>query len=208
MSAISTAGFTQPRGRGRDRDAGRGKDRAMHRPEDRRTVRVPVVMPLVEVDVDHRGLLTVTLDHEPRPTEAALTREGLKPLLVEIANEIGTPVRVEVREADRSTFTDIVTPTPPTILTPTTAAPTNPHTDDRDAVDALATCDRRLGDVTGAGFLPDEEVAVAVVVAHQVAGSDGTARLHLPPALLEAHPGLLVLLGSRSQVVVIAGGAA
>ena len=49
---------------------------------------------------------------------------------------------------------------------------------------------------------------MAVVVAHQVASTDGTARLRLPPALLEAHPGLVVLMGKRSGAVAVSGGSA
>ncbi len=63
-----------------------------------------------------------------------------------------------------------------------------------------------IGEVTDDGLLPDEEVAVAVVVAHQVASTDGTARLRLPPALLESHPGLVVFVGKRSGTVMVSGG--
>ena len=65
-----------------------------------------------------------------------------------------------------------------------------------------------IGEVAGEGFLAGEEVVVAVVVAHQVASTDGTARLRLPPALLEAHPGLVVFMGKRSGTVAVSGGAA
>jgi hypothetical protein len=63
-----------------------------------------------------------------------------------------------------------------------------------------------IGEVSGGGFLAGEEVAVAVVVAHQVASTDGTARLRLPPALLEAHPGLLVFMGRKSGTVMVSAG--
>ena len=109
-----------------------------------------------------------------------------------IAGDLGTAVRVEVREEDKSTFTDIVTPERPKLrmIKPEREATTT------------------IGEVAGGGFLPDEEVAVAVVVAHQVASDDGTARLRLPPALLEAHPGLVVFMGKRSGTVLVSGGAA
>jgi hypothetical protein len=63
------------------------------------------------------------------------------------------------------------------------------------------------GEIGGGGFFPDEEVAVAVVVAHQVAGSDGTARLRLPPALLAERPGVVFLLGRTSGTVAVNGAA-
>lgn len=160
--------------------------------DDRQTVRVPVVMPLVEVNVDKQGYLSVTLDREPYCADRSLTRNDLKRVLDDIAVDLETAVRVEVREADESSFTDIVTPgyRRLQVIPPAREATTS------------------VGEVAGNGFLPNEEVAVAVVVSHQVADTDGTARLHLPPALLEAHPGLVVLLGKESGTVTISGGAA
>jgi hypothetical protein len=171
---------------------------APYRREDRQTMRVPVVMPLVEVDVDKEGFLTVTLDREPYSADGSLTRDDLKCVLDDIAADLGTAVRVEVREADRSTFTDIVTPEGPREQKVRLLQPVHATTS--------------VGEVAGAGFMPNEEVAVAVVVAHQVASTDGTARLRLPPALLEAHPGLVVFMGKRSGTVMVSasvdGGAA
>jgi hypothetical protein len=163
---------------------------ATYRRDDRQSVRVPVVMPLVEVTVDKKGYLTVTLDREPYSAEGSLTRDDLKRVVGDIAADLGTAVRVEVHEADKSTFTDIVTPDRPKLRMVRTV---------REA---------SVGEVAGDGFLPNEEVAVAVVVAHQVASTDGSARLRLPPALLEAHPGLVVFMGKESGTVMISGGAA
>ena len=83
---------------------------APYRRDDRQTMRVPVVMPLVEVDVDEDGFLTVTLDREPYSADGSLSRHDLKRVLDDIAADLGTAVRVEVHEADTSTFTDIITP--------------------------------------------------------------------------------------------------
>lgn len=163
-----------------------------YRRDDRQTVRVPVVMPLVEVDVDDQGYLTVTLDREPYSADRSLTRNDLKRVLDDIAADLDTPVRVEVREADHSSFTDIVTPRRPRVQ----------------VVASARKATSSVGEVAGDGFLPNEEVAVAVVVAHQVASTDGTARLRLPPALIEAHPGLVVLMGKKSGTVMLSGGAA
>ena len=165
---------------------------ATYRRDDRQAIRVPVVMPLVEVTVDKRGYLNVTLDHEPYSADGALNRDDLSGVLDNIAADLGTPVRVEVHETDDSTFTDIVTPARPKL-----------H-----MIKALAEAPPSVGVVAGNGFLPNEEVAVAVVVAHQFAGTDGTARLRLPPALIEAHPGLVVLMGMKSGTVMASGGAA
>lgn len=164
---------------------------APYRREDRQAMRVPVVMPLVEVDVDKQGFLTITLDREPYSADGSLTRDDLKRVLDDIAADLRTAVRVEVREADKSTFTDIVTPERPKLRT----------------LQPVREATTSVGEVAGEGFTPNEEVAVAVVVAHQVASTDGSARLRLPPALLEAHPGLVVLMGKKSGTVMVSGGA-
>lgn len=165
---------------------------APYRRDDRSTVRVPVVMPLVAVTIDQEGLLSVLLDREPYSADGALQRDDLKQVLDDIATDLRAPIRVEVHEADGSTFTDIVTPD-------------RPHPNVVRPIEQTTTS---MGDVTGGGFLPNEEVAVAVVVAHLVASPDGAARLRLPPALLETHPGTVVLMGQKSGNVTISGGAA
>ncbi|CUR58151.1 conserved hypothetical protein [metagenome] len=162
---------------------------ATYRRDDRSTMRVPVVMPLVEVTIDKEGFLSVQLDREPYSADGTLQRDDLKGVLEDIAADLGTPIRVEVHEADDSTFTDIMTP-------------------DRPKLRAVRPATASIGEVTGDGFLPNEDVAIAVVVAHQVASTDGTARLRLPPALLEAHPGLVILMGQKSGTVMVSGGAA
>lgn len=163
---------------------------APYRRDDRQTIRVPVVMPLVEVDVDTKGFVTVTLNREPYSADESLTRDDLKSVLHYIAADLGTAVRVEVHEADKSTFTDIVAPERPELR----------------MVRPIREAAMSVGQLSGDGFLPNEEVAVAVVVGHQIAGNDGTARLRLPPALLEAHPGLVVFMGQESGTVTVSAG--
>jgi hypothetical protein len=165
---------------------------APYRRDDRASLRVPVVMPLVEVTVDEDGCLDVTLDHEPYSADGALHREDLQRVLDDIAADLGTPLRAEVHEAIGTSFTDIITPS---------RATPRP-------VERVRTAMSKVGEVAGDGFLPNEDVAVAVVVAHQVASDDGTARLRLPPALLAAHPGLVVLMGRTSGTVMVSEGAA
>lgn len=165
---------------------------APYRRDDRASLGVPVVMPLVEVTVDQEGCLNVLLEREPYAADGALRRADLEKVLADVAADLGTPVRVEVHEADGVTFTDIVTPSVPA------GRP----------LGRFKSATTSVGEVTGDGFTPNEEVAIAVVVAHQVASIDGTARLRLPPALLAAHPGLVVLMGQTSGTVMVSGGAA
>ena len=66
---------------------------------------------------------TVTLDREPYSADGALQRDDLQRLVDGIASDLGTPVRVEVHEADGSTFTDIITPRASSSRRPSAAGP-------------------------------------------------------------------------------------
>jgi hypothetical protein len=61
--------------------------------------------------------------------------------------------------------------------------------------------------ISGGGFNAGEQVDVCIVVAQQIAGSDGTAQLRLPPAVVAAHP-RMVLVGRTSGAVATSEGAA
>lgn len=147
-------------------------------------MKIPVVLSVVHVAIDAEGVMTVDVDGVPRDSERRRTRGDLCALIDEITADLGAPVRVEVREADGSTYADIATP--PNSLAPaaTEPSPTPPSP-------AL----------TGAGFQPGEEVALAYVVVRQNADAAGNAALNLPPALLAATRGGLVLLGMTSRTV-------
>ena len=147
-------------------------------------MKIPVVLSVVHVAIDAEGVMTVDVDGVPRDSERRRTRGDLCALIDEITADLGAPVRVEVREADGSTYADIATP--PISLAPaaTEPSPTPPSP-------ALA----------GAGFQPGEEVALAYVVVRQNADAAGNAALNLPPALLAATRGGLVLLGMTSRTV-------
>lgn len=161
-------------------------------PEDQSpsTARItgPVVVPVVEFTVHADGSMTVTVDgapHTPPPFAPAWRRESFPAILDDLAARHATPLRVHVREADGSTFTDIITPPRPR----TTAQPWN-HDQDQAVASAVApppggAVPAVLHQVTGAGFVPGEDVAVAIIHAHSDAGSDGTARALLTPEQLE-----------------------
>lgn len=152
-----------------------------------RSRRVPVVLPLVEVDVDETGMIQVHLDREPYRSSEALYREDLSNVLNAITIDLGTPARVEIREPDGSTFTDIVTPAP--------AVPES---------QSEVTPEFRPEPFNG-GFIPGEKIAVAVVVAHQLATADGTAQLRLPAALIADRPSVVLFGRSSGTLIVDAG---
>ncbi|CUR54288.1 hypothetical protein [Nocardioides sp.] len=157
-------------------------------------LRVPVTLPLVEVHVDTDGVLSILINREPYVTDRPLMRDDLRQALTRIADDLQSPVKVEIHEQGETVFTDIVIPG----VQPDEAPLPNPE---------FPTI-LSPGEVAGDGFLPDEDVAVAVVVAHQVASPDGTARLRLPTALLAGRPGIVVLLGRTSGAIAVSGSTA
>ena len=157
-------------------------------------MRVPVLMPLVEVSVDEDGHLTVLLDREPYCADGVLRRADVRRVIDEIAADLGTPVRVEVHEADDSTFTDIILSSE--------QAPTPAPAAERDVREARGSAFA----ISGEGFTAGEQVEVCVVVARQIADKDGMAQLRLPPALLADHPSV-VLVGRSSGAVALSDGA-
>ena len=147
-------------------------------------MKIPVVLSVVHVAIDADGVMAVDVDGVPRDSEQSRTRGDLRAVIDEITSDLGAPVRVEVREADGSTYADIATP-------PESSAPAAAEPSPTPAAPALA----------GAGFQPGEEVALAYVVVRQNADAEGNASLNLPPALLAATRGGLVLLGMSSRTV-------
>ena len=76
-------------------------------------MKIPVVLSVVHVAIDADGVLAVDVDGVPHGSEQTRTRGDLRAVIDEITSDLGAPVRVEVREADGSTFTDVATPPAP-----------------------------------------------------------------------------------------------
>ncbi|MCB0909321.1 MAG: hypothetical protein KDB63_19630 [Nocardioidaceae bacterium] len=150
-------------------------------------MRIPSVLSIVDVSVSADGLLGVEVDGEPYAADRPLGRPHLRSVLDEITGALGEPVRVEVREADGTTYVDIATPRD-------LQEPPEPPDAERPA--AMSR---------GAGFAPGEEVAIAFVLARQTADADGNADVRLPPALLASRRGGLLLVGMTSHVVADLG---
>lgn len=155
---------------------------------------VPVVLPHVVMTIAQDGTMTVTVDgvvHEPEAFAPPWRREDFAHVLDQLTDQHRSPVRVEVRETDGSVFTDIITPgkrrpTPPS----EPAAPAAPA--------------RELAVLHGEGFVPGEDVAIAVVIAHSDAAPDGTARALLDPDQLATSPTReVILLGRVSGTLTI-----
>lgn len=147
-------------------------------------MKIPVVLPTVHVHVEEDGVLRIDVDGEPHGTDSPLSRGDLRGVLDQITTAMDCAVRIDVTEADGTTYADIAIPpeqNPVTHSAPTTYVDTP--------------------GISGTGFTPGEEIAIAYVIARQTADGDGSAALHLPPALLAATRDGLLLLGMTSRVI-------
>ena len=133
---------------------------------------VQAVLPNVRVIVTDTGILDVTVDGAAFPPlpRGEWTRGSFADLLDAVTKDRTIAVRIEVREADGSVFTDLIHPrkrtrTPEPEPEPPAITEQPPR---RRKTPALV-------EVTADGYLPGEDVAVAVIVAHTDA-SGGTAR--------------------------------
>lgn len=149
-----------------------------------------MVLPQAVVTVDDSGHARIAvenidcqaIDCPDRP----IGRGEMGVVLAGIAEQIGGPVRVEVREPDGSRYADI--------LQPRTPAPDPDSEHERDEPDEAPL-------LWGEGFLPDETVLVAVVVATVQAQPDGSASLAALPGPVRSG-GEVILFGGASGRVV------
>jgi hypothetical protein len=147
-------------------------------------MKIPIVLSAVHVDISADGNVVVAVDGEPYAVDRSLGRADLPSVLDEITAGLGTAVRVEVREGDGTTYSDLASPPqaagedPPEAATPTSQSGVN-----------------------GRGFQPGEEVAVAYVLCTQTAGADGKTTVHLPPTLLTRPGHRVVLIGMSSAAM-------
>lgn len=159
----------------------RGNDK-----QDHEQTPVPIVLPHVVVEVAENGTMTVTVDgtvYEPEPFAPPWRRESFAHVLDRLTERHHCPLRVEVHEADGTTFTDIITPGKRRL------SPPEPTAAQREIPELLV---RR-----GEGFAPGEDVAIAIVVAHGDAAPDGAMRAVLTADQLAASPTREVILFGR-----------
>jgi hypothetical protein len=128
---------------------------------------LPVSIPVVVAEAGADGRLTITVDGVPFTPEP-IGRAAFGSLLEEIIRKRGTALRVQVQESDGTVYTDLLTPPGKDVPTPSKADPS--------AGKAVAAGGPGLLEVTGEGFVPGEEVAVAPILIHSSARSDGRVR--------------------------------
>lgn len=157
---------------------------------------VPVTLPLVVATVQVSGSIQVTVDGVLL-VEGPIDRDDLVRVLSAIADDAGTPIRAEIREADGREFADIITPParrcrfapPPDAPAPVPGPGPGPL----------------LVEVFGEGFVPGEDVAVLLVASRTSASGTGRARAVLEQAKVPGGAGDVVLFGEISGTIVRQG---
>ena len=154
----------------------------------------PVELPHALVTVAEDGTLTATVDGTPFPSPdgSAWTRATFGPLMDAITKDRTIAVRVEVRENDGSVFTDIIRPRTPRRAAPLSEMPVPETRRSRHARRVP-----RMMEVTADGFVPGEDVAVAVIVSHTDATGTGDARALVDLDTLPDATGQEVILLGR-----------
>ncbi|GAA1553540.1 hypothetical protein [Brevibacterium picturae] len=163
----------------------------------------PVVLPHAVITVTEAGVLDVTVDGAdfPAPEGGTWTRSTFGTLLDGITQDRTITVRIEVHETDGTVFTDIIRARRRT-------TPQRPKIESEDQHGKHATIkgnkapEPELVEVTADGFVPGEDVAVAIIVSHTDATGTGAARTLLDKAqlgsLLHDGAGEVVVFGRVS----------
>ena len=158
----------------------------------------PVDLPLARINVDERGVMRVIYnggDFPPPTPYASWSRALFGDLLDAISDHRTHIVRVEVHEFDGSVFTDILH-----------AARREQATTDVQSPSTMRRARHRptnqLIEVTGSGFIPGEDVTVALPVPSADGSDGGSARAVIDMSQLVDHRSEILLIGRISGVIV------
>lgn len=175
-------------------------------------IHMPPVLPVIAMTIAADATMTVTVDgteFEPPRFGPPWVRSSFATVIESVLEERGSPVRVLVYEADGAVFTDIVTRPLQRTLDPTAEPPLrggradDPTPRNDVLIDASPLMEPPRVVVGEDGFIPGEDVAVAVIVRHTKASADGSARALLESGLCQVSAGEVVLVGRISGTCVI-----
>lgn len=174
------------------------------------------VVVMVRMLVQDDGTLHVTVDGAPYlPAEFAPPwRRASYPHIVDAISDQrpGQTLRIDVIETDGRVITDYRVPPKPRRTPPAPAPmPAQQHVAQAIApapapveADPTVHASPRLAEFAGTGFVPGEDVAVAIVIAHTETGPDGISRALIDARYLDhAHTREAILFGRISGTVCI-----
>lgn len=176
-------------------------------------ITVPPVLPVVAMTIAADGTMTVAVDGTPYESPRfgpPWVRSSFATVIDSVLEERGSPVRVLVYEADGTVFTDLVSRPLQRALDPTAQPPSRDDARGTPAAEGLIDAAPLVAPprvVLGEdGFIPGEDVAVAIIVRHTKASTDGSARALLEPGICRVSAdGEVILVGRISGTCVIAG---
>jgi hypothetical protein len=158
----------------------------------------PIALPLAVITVSEGGTMNVSCnghDFPPPTPDTPWSRGRFGDLLDAISDHRTRTVRVEVHEFDGSVFTDIIHAVqreqaivdvqPPSAVRRARHRPTH-----------------QLIEVTGSGFIPGEDVTVALSVSTAEGSADGNARAVIDVTRLLDNRSEILLIGRVSGVII------
>lgn len=158
----------------------------------------PLHLPLAIITVNVHGTMDVSYDGRffPPPTpDSPWSRARFGDLLDSISAHRTRTVRVEVHEFDGPVFTDIIHAVRSDRATaevgPPSAMPRARHRPTH-----------QLIEITGSGFIPGEDITVALSVSSAEGSADGSARAVIDVRQLVDHRSEILLIGRVSGVIV------
>jgi len=156
----------------------------------------PVSLPLAVITVGDMGAVTVTLDGDdflPPPFAPPWSRANFGGLLDALTEHRTRTVRVEVRESDGSVFTDIIEARRRSASQTETAPQASPE-----SRRGRRSKQPRLAEIAATGFVPGEDITVAVIVTGTEGDRQGNARAVIDLDQLMSHVTEAVLIGDVS----------
>ena len=148
---------------------------------------VPAVLPQILLEAINADTLIATVNGD-KLSATPIRRSDITQTLTELIARLGSPTRVEVRELDGSVHADILTAPAP--------QPRSPFAPPADVPAAVVL--PSLLEFAADGFVPGEDVALALVLRHASAGPTGTARALLDRGEKPVVTGEVILLGRIS----------
>lgn len=148
---------------------------------------VPAVLPQILLEAVNSDTLIVTVNGD-RLAATPIRWDEISTTVTELVAHLGSPTRVEVRELDGSVHADILTPPTPQPDSPFAPPETTPS----------GAVVPQLWECTGDGFVPGEDIAVALILRHTSAGPTGTARALIDRDEQPTITGEMILLGRIS----------
>lgn len=168
----------------------------------------PTAVVMVRIIVAEDGTLSVTVDGAPYlpPEFSPPWRRSAYPHIVEaISQHTGQTLRVDVIEIDGRLITDYRTPPKPRPASPDpVAAPVVAAPQPSAPQPAPMPTAPRFAQLAGSGFVPGEDVAVAVIISYTETAPNGIARALIDSRYLAACPtGEAILVGRISGTLVL-----